>query len=172
MLVQDVRQALRSLWHNRGVTAVAVACLAFGIGLNTTIFSIVDGVLLKPFPYQDPDRLLLMRSSNDRLGVDEGGISYPDALDLASARGTFSGMAALQFRSTALSDSGGEPERYASAAVSANLFPLLGVAPIAGQGFTEAMDRPGAEGAVLNQSRSVARSLSLRPEGDWPARAC
>jgi hypothetical protein len=48
MLVQDVRQALRSLWHNRGVTAVALACLAFGIGLNTTIFSIVDGVLLKP----------------------------------------------------------------------------------------------------------------------------
>jgi predicted permease len=149
MLVQDIRQALRSLWHGRGVTAVAVACLAFGIGLNTTIFSIVDGVLLKPFPYQDPDRLLLIQSSNDRLGVEESGISYPDALDLASVRGTFSGMAALQFRSTALSDGGGEPERYASAAISANLFPLIGVAPIAGQGFTEAMDRPGAEGAVI-----------------------
>ena len=149
MLVQDVRQALRSLWHNRGVTAVAVACLAFGIGLNTTIFSIVDGVLLKPFPYQDPDRLLLIQSSNDRLGVQESGISYPDSVDLASVPGTFSGMAALQFRSIALSDSGGEPERYAAAAISANLFPLIGVAPIAGQGFTEAMDRPGAEGAVL-----------------------
>ena len=149
MLAQDVRQALRSLWHSRGVTAVAVACLAFGIGLNTTIFSIVDGVLLKPFPYHDPERLLLIQSSNDRAGIEESGISYPDVQDLATVRSAFAGMAALQFRSTALSDGSGEPERYASAAVSANLFPLIGVAPIAGQGFTEAMDRPGAEGTVL-----------------------
>jgi predicted permease len=149
MLVQDVRQALRSLWHTRGVTAVALACLAFGVGLNTTIFSIVDGVLLKPFPYQDPDRLLLIRSSNESLGVDESGISSLDGQDLAAVRGAFSGMAGLQFRSIALSDSGAEPERYAAAAISANLFPLIGVAPIAGLGFSEEMDRPGAEGAVL-----------------------
>lgn len=149
MLTQDVRQALRSLWHSRGVTAVAVACLAFGIGLNTTIFSIVDGVLLKPFPYHDPGRLLLIQSANERQGVDESGISYLDSQDLATVRGSFAGMAALQFRSIALSDGAGEPERYAGAAISANLFPLIGVAPVKGQGFTEAMDRPGAEGTVL-----------------------
>ena len=149
MFIQDVRQALRSLWHSRGVTAVAVACLAFGIGLNTTIFSIVDGVLLKPYPYQDPDRIVLIRAANDRLGVDESGVSYADFQDWENVRGSFSHLAALQFRSIALSDGAGEPERYPAAAISADLFPLIGVAPIEGQGFTEQMDRPGAEGAVL-----------------------
>ena len=104
MLLQDVRQALRSLWHTRAVTAVAVACLAFGIGLNTTIFSIVDGVLLKPFPYEDPDRIVLVRAANQPQGVEESGVSYPDFQDLETIRGSFSGVAALQFRSIALSD--------------------------------------------------------------------
>ena len=57
---QDLRYALRSLWHSKGFATTAILCLAFGIGLNTTIFSIVDGVLLKPYPYPDPDRILVV----------------------------------------------------------------------------------------------------------------
>ena len=57
MLFQDIRYAVRSLWHSKGFAAVAIVCLGLGIGLNTTIFSIVDGVMLQPYPYDDPDRI-------------------------------------------------------------------------------------------------------------------
>ena len=65
MLLADVRYALRRLWHSKGFAIVAVLCLGFGIGVNTTIFSIVDGVLLKPFPYADPDRLIAIGTAED-----------------------------------------------------------------------------------------------------------
>ena len=60
MLFQDVRYALRSLWYSKGFAITAILCLGFGIGLNSTIFSIVDGVLLKPFPYNEPDRIVVV----------------------------------------------------------------------------------------------------------------
>jgi len=154
--MQDARYALRSLWNNRAFTIVAVLCLAFGIGLNTTIFSVVDGVLLKPFPYQDAERLIVLQAANDRRGIDESGVSYADWQDLGRRLDSIAATAALQFRSIALSDSGLEPERYPAAAVSWDLFPMLGVAPIRGQGFTTDMDRPGA-GAVVLIAHSVWR---------------
>jgi len=147
--MRDARYAVRALWNSRGFTIVAVLCLAFGIGLNTTIFSVVDGVLLKPFPYQDAERLIVLRAANDRRGIDESGVSYADWQDLRRRRDSIAATAALQFRSIALSDTGLEPERYPAAAVSWDLFPMLGVAPIRGQGFTTEMDRPGAGGVVL-----------------------
>jgi predicted permease len=176
MLLQDIRSGLRVLWHSRGFATLAILCLGFGIGLNTTIFSIVDGVLLKPFPYHDPDRILIVRAANAKMNIRESSVSFADLTDLrslgpsdrspgssdrspgssdrspgSSDPGTrsFSDIAALQFRSIALSDGAGDPERYAAAAVSWNLFPLLGIAPMAGQGFTQDHDVPGAEGVVL-----------------------
>jgi predicted permease len=149
MFLQDIRYALRGLWTSRGFTAIAVLCLAFGIGLNTTIFSIVDGVLLKPYPYRDSERIRIVLGSNEKLGSFDANISAADALDFEANTKAFSEMAAVQFRSLTISDSGAEPERYAGAAITWDLFPLLGVAPIHGQGFTEVMDRPGAEAVVL-----------------------
>lgn len=149
MLWQDVRSGLRVLWHSRAFAVIAILCLGFGIGLNTTIFSIVDGVLLKPFPYQEPDRLLIVRASNPKREINESGLSFKDVDDLRATPGAFTQIAALQFRSIAISDTGNEPDRYPAAAVSANLFPMLGIAPAVGQGFTPDMDEPGAEGVVL-----------------------
>jgi putative ABC transport system permease protein len=64
MLMQDIRYAARSLWKSKGFATVAILCVGFGIGLNTTIFSIVDGVLLQPYPYPDPDRILVLGEQN------------------------------------------------------------------------------------------------------------
>src|SRR6187401_2745848 len=149
MFLQDIRYALRGLWTSRGFTAIAVLCLAFGIGLNTTIFSIVDGVLLKPYPYRDSERIVLIRGANEKLGSNDASISALDAVDFEANSKSFSEMAAFQFRSLTLSDGGAEPERYAGGAITWDLFPLLGAAPVQGQGFTEAMDTPGAESVVL-----------------------
>jgi putative ABC transport system permease protein len=149
MLLQDLRYGLRSLWLSKGFATVAILCLGFGIGLNTTIFSIVDGVLLKPFPYQDPDRLVVALTANQKAGVTQGAVSYLDLKDWREASHTLTAMAGVQNRSVALADGGGEPARFLGAAVSWDLFPMLGVNPILGHGFAESDDRPGADGTVL-----------------------
>ena len=82
MLLQDVRYAWRSLTKSPAFTAIAVACLALGIGINTTIFSVVDGVMLQPYPYQDAERIVVLSGRNQRLHINRAGISYPDYKDL------------------------------------------------------------------------------------------
>ena len=81
MFFQDARYALRGLWHTKGFAAIAILCLGFGVGLNTTIFSIVDGVLLKPFPYQDPDRIVNVAGVNHKVGATASGLSRLDLQD-------------------------------------------------------------------------------------------
>jgi predicted permease len=149
MFLQDVRYALRSLWHSRGFAVVAILCLGFGIGLNTTIFSIVDGVLLKPFPYQDPEHIVVPGVRNQQLGVENSSLSYLDFRDWQATSTSFETLAAVQGRSLTIADSGGDPERFGGGMITANLFPLLGVQPIAGRGFSADDDRPGAGKVVL-----------------------
>jgi hypothetical protein len=72
MIIQDVRYAVRSLWHSRGFAAVAIVCLGLGIGVNTTIFSIVDGILLKPYPYEEPERILVATGRQRGRAVAQG----------------------------------------------------------------------------------------------------
>ena len=145
----DVRYALRGLWHSKGFALTAILCLACGIGLNTTIFSIVDGVLLKPFPFRDPDRLMVLGERNPK-SDSQAGLSYPGLLDWRAASTTLSSIEVTSGRSVNLSDDGAaDTERIVGAAISWNLFPDLGVSPIVGRHFTEADDRPGAGRVVL-----------------------
>ncbi|HSC27984.1 MAG TPA: ABC transporter permease [Vicinamibacterales bacterium] len=148
MLLQDIRYACRSLWHSKAFAVVAILCLGFGIGLNTTIFSTLDGVLLKPYPYEDPDRILVVGARNDRAGF-QAGLSYLDLRDWNEANMAFTTIAASQGRSLTISDGGGEPERYLGATVSWDLFPLLGTDPILGRHFTPEEDMAGGGGVVL-----------------------
>lgn len=149
MLLQDLRYALRSLWHSKGFATVAILCLAFGIGLNTTIFSIVDGVLLQPYPYPEPHRLLVVGERNQKTN-DESGLSYLDMRDINLApTSPFTAIAASAGRSLTISDGSGEPERYPGAAISWDLFSMLGTPPILGTGFTAEHDRIGGGGVVL-----------------------
>src|SRR3954469_15932943 len=147
MLFQDVRYALRNLSRSKGFAAVAILCLGFGVGLNATIFSLIDGVLLKPYPYSDPDRILVV--GQQRRNTDEAGLSYLDMRDWKEANSVFTTIAAVSGRSLTVADGNGEPERYLGAGVSWDLFPLLGTHPIRGRDFTPEEDREGAADVVL-----------------------
>ena len=148
MFLQDVRYAVRTLWHSRSFAIIAILCLGFGIGLNTTIFSIIDGVLLKPYPYHDPDRILVVGSREERTG-DQTGLSYLDMRDWKEANTTFTTIAGTRSSAMTVADGGGEPERHMGAAVSWDLFSLLGTSPILGRHFTAEDDKPNAARVVL-----------------------
>jgi putative ABC transport system permease protein len=148
MILQDIRYAVRSLWHTKAFAIVATLCLGVGIGLNTTIFSIIDGVLLKPYPFTEPDRILVLGERNPRAG-DEAGLSFLDLRDWKESNSAFTTIAASLGAALTVSDGRGEPERHLGARVSWDLFPLIGIAPILGRGFQAEEDRPNAAGVVL-----------------------
>ena len=147
MLLQDIRYALRNLSRSKGFATVAILCLGFGVGLNATIFSLIDGVLLKPYPYTDPDRILVV--GEQRRNTDEAGLSYLDMRDWKEANSVFTTIAAVSGRSLTIADGSGEPERYLGAGVSWDLFPMLGTHPIRGRDFTPEEDREGGADVVL-----------------------
>jgi len=140
-LLQDLRFSLRMLVKNPGFTAVAAITLALGIGANTAIFSVVNAVLLRPLPYRDPSRLVLMNESSKQLP--DMSVSYPDYLDWRDRSRSFERIAAVQPAQYTLS--GVErPERLGGWNVTADFFPTLGVTPAVGRGLTPQDDRPGA----------------------------
>jgi putative ABC transport system permease protein len=149
MLLQDLRYAVRTLLANPGFMAAAILCLSLGIGLNSAIFSVVDGVLLQPFPYPDADRIVVVNSTNQRAGVNRGSLSWLDIRDIREQSTTLAAVAAFTGRSLTVSDGASEPERYNGAPISASLFSLLGTPPALGRDFTEADDRAGAERVVM-----------------------
>ncbi len=149
MLLQDVRYAWRSLTKSRGFTAIAVACLALGIGINTTIFSVVDGVMLQPYPYQDADGIAVVNGRNQRLNINRASLSYADYKDLRDQTSTVQSLAGFSRRSLTISDGSTEPTRYDGSTITWNLFPLLGQPPAMGRNFGPEDDRPGAEPVVM-----------------------
>ena len=84
-MLQDLRYAFRTLVANPGFTIVAVLCLSLGIGVNGTIFSVVDGVLLQPYPYPDAERIVVLNSTNPKQDINRAGVSYPDFKDWRDA---------------------------------------------------------------------------------------
>src|SRR6266542_3106162 len=126
-LFQDVRYGLWILGRNPGFTFVAALTLSLGIGANTAIFSVVNAVLLRSLPYQDPDRLVMVSFAERR---------FLEWRDQAKA---FEQLAAYQIHTADLTGSG-EPERLVAGYVSADLFETLGVAPALGRAFTHAED--------------------------------
>src|SRR5688572_4738744 len=149
MLLQDLRYAWRSLTKTPGFTAIAVACLALGIGINTTIFSVVDGVMLQPYPYKDPDQIVVLTGRNQQLRVSRANISYADYKDYRDQSTTVASLAAFSRRSLTISDGSSEPTRYDGCTVTWNLFSLLGQPPVLGRSFGPEDDRPGAEPVIM-----------------------
>jgi predicted permease len=145
-LLQDVRYALRTLRKAPGFTAVAMLTLALGIGANTAIFSIVDGVLLRPLPYRDPSRVIALNETTPKVGAVS--VSYPDFLDWRAQSRSFSDMAAVYGVGFNLAGIN-QPENISGEAVSTNFLSLLGVRPILGRDFDAAEEKAGAAPVVL-----------------------
>jgi predicted permease len=145
-LAQDVRYALRQLRKSPSFTTVTVLTLALGIGANTAIFSVVNGVLLNPLPFHDASRIVSMFEATPNFF--KGSISYPNFVDWQRDNRSFEAMAA--YRSTDGSITGvGQPENVQAERVSANFFPILGVNPILGRNFSSEEDRRGASPTAL-----------------------
>jgi putative ABC transport system permease protein len=145
---QDLRYGLRMLMKNPGFTAVAVVALALGIGANTAIFSVIDAALLRPLPYQQPDRLLTLGESRDSAGDELADTSYPDYLDWVRDAKSLQSLAAYSGDGFILTGNG-SPEAVDAARVTANFFSTLGVKPAVGRDFVSGEDRINGDKVVI-----------------------
>lgn len=152
-LARDVRYSLRSLWHSRGYAAVVLLTLALGIAANASIFSVANGVLFKPLPYRDPAKLVVIWDGLEMVGVPEAWVTGREVVRLRELR-SFDGFAVVRSGSSTIGGSGdADPEQVPVSAVSANFFPILGVAPQIGRGFLAGEDAPGAPRVVVISHR-------------------
>ncbi len=143
-----MRYGLRMLWKSPGFTLIAIAALALGIGANTAIFSVVNGVLLRPLPFAQSDHLMIVWESNLQRGVTKNQVSYPDFADWREQNHTFERLASFHDSNFVLTG-GSEPLRLRGQVVNADLFPLLGVQPVIGRAFRAEEDKPGEGGRVV-----------------------
>jgi putative ABC transport system permease protein len=147
-IFRDVRYAVRMLLRNPGFTTIALLTFAVGIGVNTAVFSVLNGVLLRPLPYPDADRIMMMWLDNRPQGIKEDIGSYPNYRDWREQNTTFEHVAA--YRPTALTMTGAdEPERIPVAMTTANFFDVVGLRPVLGRLFTEEQEKVGNDGVVL-----------------------
>ena len=163
MFGQDLRFALRTLVKYRGFTAVAVLTLAIALGANTAIFSVVNAVLLRPLPFEAPERLVNVLAVLTIDGGDFPVVSHPNYTDLRKQTKTLEYVAAYGRGRSYLME-GDEPEPLVGLSVSANVFPMLGVKPILGRVFTEAEDRAGGPRVLV-----ISHELWQRRFGGDPA---
>ena len=146
---QDLRYALRMLFKKPGFTAIAVVTLALGIGANTAIFSVVDAVLLRSLPYPDADRLVMLWSTMQAQGVPTAGSAMPDYREWRDQSQSFEGLGGFYWSDYNLSGSNREPVRVQGARITANLFPVLGVSPALGRGFSSDEEKFGNHRVAL-----------------------
>src|SRR5689334_23107998 len=143
-LLQDLRYAIRAALKKPGFIAIVVFALAIGIGANTAIFSVVNAILLRPLPYKNPDRIVMVWMSNPKLGVAEDWHSYPNYVDYREQNSTFEEIAAFNDRSFNLTGTG-EPVRVMGVWTTANLFSVMGVEPVKGHTFSVEEEEPGKD---------------------------
>ncbi len=168
---RDIRFGFRMLWKNPGFTAVAVLTLALGIGANTAIFSFVNAILLRPLPFKQPDRLLMVFENKIDRGFHKFEIGAPVLDEWRKQNTIFEGLAARHDTGFVLTGSE-EPENLTGSELSANLFSLLGIKPILGRDFLPEEETYGRHHVVLlsyelwqrrfgREANIVGRSITL-----------
>src|SRR5688572_29682673 len=145
-LWQDLRYGARMLLKQPGFTLIAVLTLSLGIGANTAIFSIVNAVLLRPFPFKAPERLVILQ---EHYGAGGFSPSYPNFADWRAQNTLFDSMVAVRANESFNFTGAGEPERLQGRIVSAEFFSTLGIKPLLGRDFLAEEDRPGATPAAI-----------------------
>jgi putative ABC transport system permease protein len=153
-LIQDIRFGLRMLLKSPGVSIVATIALALGIGANTAIFSVVNSVLLRPLPFPEPDSLVSIFETNPQRGMLRGAHSYPNFFDVRDQSSVFERVASYRNGDFVLTGHG-EPTRLQGAVMTADLFPLLKVAPLQGRWFLPEEDKPNDQGRVVVLSQQL-----------------
>ena len=147
-LLQDLRYAVRMLVQKPAFTVVVVAALALGIGANTAIFSVVNSILLRPLPYRDPDRLVMVWMDNTRLNVDQDIHSYANYIDYRDQNQSFEQLATFVGISVNLTGEG-DPERVIGLMASRSLFEVARVDPVIGRTFSPDEEVPGQDRVVV-----------------------
>jgi putative ABC transport system permease protein len=146
-LWHDVRFAARLLIKDRWFTAVAATALALGIGVNASVFTFVNAILIRGLPFDDPDRIVAIGATDAR--GRPIGVSRLDFIDIREAARSFSGLALFMGAGVNVSEEGRAPEQFQGSYNSANLFQLIGQRPLIGRDFRGEDDRPGAEPVVI-----------------------
>lgn len=160
----DFRYTLRSLAKSPIFTAIVILTLALGIGAATAIFSVVEGVLLEPFPYREPDRLVMLWE-NDRLrGTEQEGFSTPDFFDVRERADVFESMALFQTPSLTVTEPSQEPTRASVSFVSASLYRVLGTEPMLGRTFHEEEDAAGGDRVTVLTHRFWSSRFGQDPD--------
>src|ERR1044072_3812519 len=141
-LLQDFRYSAKNLLQRPAFVITITLILALGIGANSTIFSVVNAVLMRPLPYEAPDRIVMIWETNQGKGVPRSIVSPANFLDWKQQNHVFDHLAAFRFWYYTVTGLG-DPERYQGARVSANFFPLLGVTPELGRKFGREEEQVG-----------------------------
>ena len=158
-----LRHAFRALGRAPGLTLAAVVSLALGIGANTAIFSVTSALLLRPLPYANPDRLVILWNRSPGLNIAEDWFSTGQYFDIRTRHSSFEHLAiALGANANLTGD--GEPERVGTIRVSSNLLPMLGVEPALGRLFEPAEDTPGTTPTAILGHRLWTRRYSQAPD--------
>ena len=158
--LQDLRYAARMLRKNPAFTLIAVLTLALGIGANTALFSVVNGVLLNPLPYPHPEQLVTIHESKPNF--DRGSISYPNFRDWQKNNRTFASMAIARGYGYSLTGLG-DAEQVRARFISSDFFPLLGVNPVLGRNFSPGEDEIGAAPIAMISACLWKRKFASSP---------
>jgi predicted permease len=164
-LAKELGLAARGLRHNPGFAFTAIITLALGIGATTAIFSVVNAVLLKPLPYAEPERLAIVWDDLRNRNVQNFPFSGGDFADLRRQANLFEGFAAVQTGRLTISDEVTRPEMVKSAAVTTNLFSLLGVRIATGRNFIESDGTPAPPPVAPNQNAAQPGNQSAQAQG-------
>lgn len=147
--LRDLRFGARLLIKRPGLTAIAVVALGLGIGLTTTMFSIVYGAIIRGLPFERSERILHLERANPSEGIRSVAVPIHDFVDWRAQQKSFEDFTAFYLGTVNVSGAGGKPERYDGAFTTANMFDLLRIRPLFGRTFREGDDRPGGEPVVV-----------------------
>lgn len=163
-MLHDLRLALRMLLKHPGFALVVIVTLALGIGANTAIFSVVDGVLLRRAPVKDLDRLVMVWETDRHSSTTREPASVPDYLDFRARSRSLATLVALMGDEVNLAPPGAEPVRLAALRVTHEFLPMLGIAPLVGRSFTEEEDRAQGPRVALISESLWTRSFGRDPD--------